>query len=179
MTIKGTSLIHLVYASAAARGLSEQEILSLALEVREHNQGLGVTGMFLYAEPSFFQVLEGPRAVVEQLYAHIAEDPRHLNLTKVFEGPVGHHHFSDWSTGLAFLNDAQTGQIPGSNDFFGPGRCLQQLGASTTKDVLTGFREGAWRITPQHGVHSDPGPDIGLDLIERSRAWLDKSDLND
>ncbi len=177
MALKDNSLIHLVYASAAAPGLSEQEIVSLAVETRERNLASGVTGMLLYSEQSFFQVLEGPRLAVEALHAGTARDPRHRDPSKVFEGPVTHRSFADWSTGLAFLNGADPNRIPGGNDFFGSGSCLQQLDDSTTRNLLEGFKTGAWHVTAGHA--SEPATDIGLDLIEQARARIDKSDLND
>jgi len=61
------TLAHLIYSSAATRPLSRQELQDLHAKVERNNAARGITGMLLYANGSFFQVLEGPEATLEQL----------------------------------------------------------------------------------------------------------------
>jgi len=175
-------LIHLVYASGAAPGLSESEILDLSCTALSRNEDLHITGMLLYVDQSFFQVLEGPKSVVEALFAKISQDPRHRNLIKVFEDPVPRRSFPDWSIGLAFLDPERARQIPGCNDFFGPGKCLHRLDPSTTKNLLEAFKDGSWRsATGTASLQGDPAQtegDAGMNLIADSRFIVDQSDLS-
>jgi hypothetical protein len=64
-----SKLIQCIYASAAGRAFDTEELAQLLKVARDNNAKLGLTGMLLYAEGSFFQVLEGPAQVVDALYA--------------------------------------------------------------------------------------------------------------
>ncbi|MCK7501422.1 MAG: BLUF domain-containing protein [Comamonadaceae bacterium] len=53
-------LAHCIYASAAAQPLDAAVPARMLEASRANNRRLGITGMLLYADGSFFQVLEGP-----------------------------------------------------------------------------------------------------------------------
>jgi len=53
-------LIQLIYVSAATNRFNPAELRELLRLARLKNQQLDVTGMLLYHEGSFLQVLEGP-----------------------------------------------------------------------------------------------------------------------
>jgi len=74
--------MHCIYASAATRHFETAELTALLQAARKHNDGAGLTGMLLYTEGSFFQVLEGVPDAVEALYARIELDKRHEQVTK-------------------------------------------------------------------------------------------------
>jgi hypothetical protein len=61
------SLIHCIYANAAARDLGRDELDSILAQSRKGNARLGITGMLLCVDGSFFQVLEGERGAVNGL----------------------------------------------------------------------------------------------------------------
>jgi len=84
---------------------------------REKNASLDVRGMLLYKDGSFLQALEGDEAVVRDLYATIAGDDRHQQVTLIIEFPVETRSFSDWSMGLAILNPEDEGQASGVKRF--------------------------------------------------------------
>jgi hypothetical protein len=58
-------LIHCIYASSGAPEFHEADIPALLQTTRENNARLDVTGMLLYVQGSFFQVLEGPAEKVD------------------------------------------------------------------------------------------------------------------
>ena len=76
------NLIHCIYASAASREFTPEELEELLVVARKNNEALGVTGMLLYEKGSFFQILEGPAEAVEPLYAKIGADKRHASISK-------------------------------------------------------------------------------------------------
>jgi hypothetical protein len=136
----------LIYASAATQSISKEEILDILKTAKGKNEGRGITGMLLFSEKSFFQVLEGPKAAVEGLFENISRDSRHTHVIKVFEGNVAKRYFQDWSMGLAFLDRQHLENIPGCNDFFRSGKCFHHLDPSTAKRLLEAFKEGSWRM---------------------------------
>ena len=62
-----------------------QQLLSRA---RVRNSEQGITGMLLHFDGLFMQLLEGPVAVVDALYARIATDPRHCEVRLLVRGEV-------------------------------------------------------------------------------------------
>lgn len=57
-----------------------QNLLESVLAAGAHNSKRGVTGGLMFNREYFGQVLEGPRAVVSELFCKIAQDPRHRSL---------------------------------------------------------------------------------------------------
>lgn len=147
-----SDLIHWIYSSAAAQPLDSDELESLIKGARQKNARLGVTGMLLYADGSFFQVLEGKAAVVDHLLNEIARDPRHERVTKVIHEPIARRHFGDWTMGLSVLSRSDLSALEGSNDFFGTGHCFNRIDAGRAKKLLAAFRAGRWRKSIEGAV---------------------------
>jgi hypothetical protein len=139
------SLIHCIYASAAARPFSTSDLAELLRSSRERNARLGLTGMLLYAEGSFLQVLEGAGASVDALVGKIEADPRHEQVTVIIREPIARRAFSDWSMGFYAATRSELDGIAGVNDFFGGARTLAQVDAGRAQKLLAGFRDGRWR----------------------------------
>jgi hypothetical protein len=93
-------LIQLIYVSSAVRLLSEDELLELLAQARETNRHRNITGMLLYGEGNFLQVLEGEAADVDAVYATIQQDPRHHHLLLIEREPIAARNFSEWSMGF-------------------------------------------------------------------------------
>ncbi|MEO8298659.1 MAG: BLUF domain-containing protein [Burkholderiales bacterium] len=138
-------LIHCVYASAASRDFEPRELLELLEVARENNAKLGLTGMLLYAEGSFFQVLEGPADVVDAVYAKIDRDQRHAQVTLVIREPIPKRHFDAWTMGFYKVSHEELAGISGVNEFFGKDRTLVSVDAGRAKKLLAAFRDGRWR----------------------------------
>jgi len=138
-------LTHYVYASAASRDFTSQELSELLEAARDNNARLGLTGMLLYAEGSFFQVLEGQAAVIDALYARIERDPRHDHVTLIIKEPIPKRSFDDWTMGFYKVSRKELAGISGVNDFFGKGHTLLDVDAGRASKLLAAFREGRWR----------------------------------
>ncbi len=100
-----STLAFLVYVSSSVELLDGPALVELLRGCRENNARLGVTGLLLYHEGNFIQVLEGEPGVVEALYAHIERDRRHRGCLILLRGPIERRIFPDWSMG--FRNVAQ------------------------------------------------------------------------
>jgi hypothetical protein len=139
-------LIQHIYVSAAAQSMGEDQLSSLLGRARETNERLGVTGMLLFTEGSFFQVLEGDRDTVERLYARIATDPRHCKVTKVVQETITERAFASWTMGFLQPSRAQLKSLLGRNDFFGTASCFHGLDDGRAKRLLEAFKDGGWRV---------------------------------
>jgi Sensors of blue-light using FAD len=138
-------LIHCVYASAARRDFEIQELSQLLEAARDNNAKLGLTGMLLHADGSFFQVLEGKAQVVDALYTKIERDQRHGQVTLIINEPIPQRYFDDWTMGFYKVSREELAGMAGVNDFFGKDRTVVHVDAGRAKKLLTAFRDGRWR----------------------------------
>jgi hypothetical protein len=139
------NLIHLIYVSTATRELSEEDLLQLLARARTKNARLNLTGMLLYAENNFFQVLEGEPAIVNELFQTISQDERHMKMVTIIREPISKRSFGEWTMGFADLTSSDLQEITGLNDFFREGSTFAQLNAVRAKKLLIAFKEGRWR----------------------------------
>lgn len=97
-------LVAAVYVSSATRHLSEDEIIGILRSAREHNEKSGVTGMLLYRDGNFMQVLEGPAGVVDSLIQKIKRDPRHQGIILMSRKPIEERQFGEWSMAFRHMS---------------------------------------------------------------------------
>jgi hypothetical protein len=140
-----TQLIHCIYASTAAATFKESDIPALLEHARGANAERAVTGMLLYIEGSFFQVIEGDIAVVDDVYNRITHDPRHSQITLIIREPIAARDFSEWTMGFCTVDPLEAGHVVGDNDFFKSASCVTQLDSGRAKKLLAAFRTGRWR----------------------------------
>lgn len=133
----------LVYISAAKRRCDPPELASILEVARKNNARLGVTGILLYEDGSFIQVLEGDRPVVQELFDKIARDPRHDRVSVLGDRAVDTRSFGEWTMGYVSLNPAILKQLPKRHSLSSNGS-LQDIKASVVQ-MLDGFRDGRWR----------------------------------
>jgi hypothetical protein len=95
---------YLVYVSTAKKMMEDADLLELLTQSRERNLKHNVTGVLLYSEGTFMQVLEGERDDVYKIYASIEQDLRHRNIIKLITGPADKRVFPNWSMAFASVN---------------------------------------------------------------------------
>ncbi len=105
-------MFHLTYVSSAAQDFSKAELNELLVKCRENNAKLGLTGMLLYKDGNFMQVLEGEEGVVREVYAKISTDPRHTGEILLHQSPLEERQFPDWSMGLHDLDSPEARTTP-------------------------------------------------------------------
>jgi hypothetical protein len=103
------SLFCLVYASTSILSdkpdLAREQIEQILLISRRNNEAAEITGVLLFSDTNFSQVLEGPRIEVERLYETLNHDPRHKDLILLLSEPLPARQFSDWS--MAYIGPSQ------------------------------------------------------------------------
>jgi hypothetical protein len=118
-TIEEICVLSMAYLSSASVPFSDGDLATLLLNSRATNGRLGVTGMLLYRDGQFLQVLEGPENAVRDRYARITADPRHRDVQRLLEDTVTERQFPEWTMGYRAVTDSVAEQIPGYEDFFG------------------------------------------------------------
>lgn len=141
-----SSLIHLIYASVAIKKFQDSDLIKLLTSARQKNTVLNVTGMLLYCDNNFFQVIEGEERVIHELFKTIEVDDRHKNVTKILEEPIPLRSFAKWTMGFSNATKEQLSEIEGMNDFFNDEKYLVNVQAGRAKKLLEAFSEGRWRL---------------------------------
>jgi uncharacterized membrane protein (DUF373 family) len=111
-------MIRLTYASTAINEWSPEELLSLLKTCRTNNGAKNITGILLYAKGTFFQVLEGDEATINNLYRVIEKDKRHKDVTLIEKQPITERAFPYWSMGFEKIDSKALSKMEGLNDFF-------------------------------------------------------------
>ena len=137
----------LVYASAQTNPMSSDELKKILAVSRERNQAVDITGILLYNNGSFLQVLEGKERKVNALYKKIEKDTRHTRLVKITTFKSNKKLFSEWSMGYAEISEDEFESIEGLNDFFTQGNCFVDINEKQVSNILEAFKNGKWRQT--------------------------------
>lgn len=139
------TLMHLIYTSAATPKFHLPDLKTILHGAHTKNAQRAVTGMLLYTTGTFFQVLEGEKAVLMDLFTIISADPRHHSVTRIIHEPIAQRAFGDWTMGFVQLDPEELKGIDGFSDFFEQGNSLINLQPGRAKKLLTAFAQGRWR----------------------------------
>ena len=108
-------MIQYVYVSAAVELFSSDALLHLLRKSRENNERLSVTGLLLYRDGNFMQLLEGPEEAVDAVRARINRDPRHRNVIQLIRRPVQSRLFPTWAMGFRRVDELLEAEEEGGN----------------------------------------------------------------
>ena len=120
-------LYHLGYVSTEAVKFSEEALVALLSEARNANADRDVTGLLLYREGSFYQVLEGSESAVMATFHGIEGDPRHTEVRILFHGETDAREFADWKMGFLNLDGVDLDTLTGFSDFMTRDAQLQEF----------------------------------------------------
>lgn len=110
-------MFFLTYVSSATGPFSKEDLDLLLAQCRKNNAVLGLTGMLLYKDGNFLQVLEGEERAVRALYAKIDRDSRHGGTIVLQQGHAEERQFPSWFMGFRDLNSPEVRDTPGYSDF--------------------------------------------------------------
>ncbi len=145
-------LTHVIYASRASEAFEEEQIPELLRHARANNARHDLTGMLIYINGAFFQILEGPAAKVESVYAKIAQDARHRHVTRIISEPILERAFDAWTMGYSTVEPLTAGQLIGENDFFNNASCVSRIDAGRAKLLLSALNKKRWNLG-HSGMH--------------------------
>lgn len=90
-------MYHLIYVSNAKQNFTDSDLTDLLIKARKNNSNLNITGMLIYRNGNFIQVLEGDEDAVKKLYAMIQADKRHHGTIIMSEGQIPERQFARWA----------------------------------------------------------------------------------
>ena len=101
------AVFQLLYVSGATRAMTGDDLDDILETSRRNNAGRDVTGVLLYAEDTFIQVLEGERSVVQALARRIRGDGRHRNFMVLVEREAEIRAFGAWQMAFKRLDPSR------------------------------------------------------------------------
>ena len=111
------SLFQIVYTSTATEPFGKPELVELLKGSVRRNTQAGITGLLLYRDGTFMQVLEGEEAAVTALFAKISQDSRHHHVIPLIREPVEQRHFPNSAMAFRDLNSPELRNLPGYSEF--------------------------------------------------------------
>jgi hypothetical protein len=102
-------LVRLIYASRAASTVSAETLLPIMKTSRANNLTHGITGVLIFSDGVFLQLLEGGREAVSALYNRISRDERHRDVVLLSYDEIGERRFAGWAMGQANLSRLNPG----------------------------------------------------------------------
>ena len=92
----------LVYTSLARRQMSQRDIDRILMTSRLYNEMAGITGLLVYHEKRFLQILEGPIGELDKIYDRIQRDRRHEHCRLLLRETIIARAFDQWE--MAYRN---------------------------------------------------------------------------
>ena len=111
-------MIHLIYVSSATKEMTESDLLELLKKARERNAEKNITGMLLYANQNFIQILEGDSDDVLDIYHRILNDTRNTGNIIIQKKAIADRSFPDWTMGFKHISNAEIEATDGFSAFF-------------------------------------------------------------
>jgi hypothetical protein len=106
-------MVSITYTSTARRPFTSRELFRLLQKCRANNERIGVTGLLLYKDGSFIQLLEGKGVDVDAAFLSANRDPRHTGIIKLIESNNVLRRFPDWPMAFFNLDTIDPGSVPG------------------------------------------------------------------
>lgn len=106
-------LHRIVYLSSTTQHFPPEALEELLVGAREANARLGLTGMLIYHDGNFLQVLEGAKTAVMDTLDRIRHDTRHAGMIMLENRACRRTSFPDWSMGYCVLDEMSEPQREG------------------------------------------------------------------
>ena len=139
-------MLQMIYTSVATKKFPPTELKDLLEISRRNNVRDGITGMLLYEDGTFIQVLEGDDETVESTFNRISKDPRHSKIVLIAKFELDHRSFNEWEMGFFDASGGQLLKLPGYTSFLS--RKTVELeepeDGDKAREVLINFKHGAW-----------------------------------
>lgn len=97
--------MQLIYHSTASQLMSEETLEQLLSQSQENNKANNISGLLIYDDGSFIQVIEGSEKDLTNLLAKLYKDPRHKNFYEMNREYIEKRDFSEWSMGFRNSKD--------------------------------------------------------------------------
>ncbi|BAU52468.1 BLUF domain-containing protein [Mucilaginibacter gotjawali] len=109
-------LYYILYISAGTNWFTGDELKDLLKVSHRNNTRDGITGLLLYGDGNFIQLLEGEKETVQCSFERISADPRHKGVTIIDSGTLTDRNFPKWSMGFKAMDSFSNTGLSGFLD---------------------------------------------------------------
>lgn len=95
----------LCYVSSCKDTLTAKDLEHLFLVNKRNNTEHGVSGILIYNNGNFLQILEGAEDTVKNIFKKIKRDSRHRNLITLINNSIDERIFHDYESGFIHFED--------------------------------------------------------------------------
>lgn len=129
----------MIYSSTTDHDWSQEELVGLLDYSRDWNLQHGVTGLLLYRDCAFMQLLEGDEGTVRGLFARIVVDRRHQDVDLMWTTETVGRQFADWSMAFREMGEHPVG-VPGYSRVLNDAAEEESPHLNVVVDFLSMFR---------------------------------------
>lgn len=140
-----SAIFHCIYTSVEAYPLTDAEITRIVQYSQEKNARHNISGVLLHVKNTFFQVLEGPQEILDELWTSIMRDRRHTNVTRIIYEPIPRRYFGSQSMELATLSPTELADLLEQGDSHRRQELLSDIDEGRAKRLIRAFSDGRWR----------------------------------
>ncbi len=87
------------YVSSKSNHVSNDDLQKLFEQVINRNKAYNITGVLIFKNNHFFQIMEGEEENVNKAYKNISNDPRHFRIIKLLDKDIKNRLFEDYESG--------------------------------------------------------------------------------
>ncbi|XCF07113.1 BLUF domain-containing protein [Tamlana crocina] len=95
------------YLSDSVEHNTMDELKTLYEKAKENNRANNITGVLIYKDRNFLQVLEGEEHHVDQTFKRIEKDKRHKNIFEIINSEIEERIFEDYNFGFTIVNNSE------------------------------------------------------------------------
>jgi|GEM_PF-3525480 len=128
----------LIYVSRAEESVDHDEILNILTHSWKYNHNSYISGMLVYDQGYFMQLIQGPIATIDKLYARISADVRHTDIKLIGEELLHERNCSGW--GIGFYDDQEVANIFYDSFEIGHGEALYDANYEDAKKLLLALK---------------------------------------
>ncbi len=88
------------YVSDKNEKISDKQVEELLKECTTNNTSSGIKGVLLYSEGNFFQIIEGEKVFILDLFEKIKQDARHNGIIQIIGRDIAHDAFDGYKTDI-------------------------------------------------------------------------------
>ncbi len=130
----------LLYSSAATMEFKESDLVALLEQARKFNSEHNITGLLLFHNNSFMQLIEGKKDIIMDLFEYkIFRGSRHDAVTEYYNRPIEKRVFSEWSMGFEKLDNNHFIDIPDFSNLVNDYQPLLKANQTIAEELLAMF----------------------------------------
>ncbi len=135
------------YVSTATKGIDRDKIHDLFNNSCQKNIAQSISGILLYNEGNFMQILEGTKSHLMTLFQSIKKDSRHNDIITLLDKPIPYSLFKGYNSGFSTIENNE--HIESLKDYLNLLEFVEDTNTSFVVSVLHRFLN---TISPRHFV---------------------------